>query len=84
MSTMKCFVYRSSKKVDTYIYLDQKDNFGKIPNQLLKLFGKPKFTLEFDLTENRKLAIGDSKQVMVKLKEQGYYLQMPSENNFPA
>jgi uncharacterized protein YcgL (UPF0745 family) len=75
---MKCFVYKSLKKVDNYIYINQKDNFEKIPKKLLLLFGKPKFTIEFELTVGRKLALADANQVMQSLNEQGYYLQMPS------
>ncbi len=80
---MKCFVYKSVKKVDSYIYIDQKDNFSNVPEKLLLLFGTPQFTLEFDLTEDRKLAMADAKQVMQSIHEQGYYLQMPPKNNLP-
>ena len=78
---MKCYVYKSVKKADSYIFLDQKDNFSNIPEKLLLLFGAPQFTLEFDLTEDRKLALADATQVMQSIKEQGYYLQMPPKNN---
>ena len=81
---MKCFVYKSSKKVDTYIYLDQKDDFTKIPKKLLKLLGEPKFTLEFDLIDDRKLAVADARQVIANLKDQGYYLQIPPQNKLPS
>ena len=81
---MKCYVYKSLSKADTYIYLDEKDSFQKLPKQLLKLFGKPKLVLEFDLTKDRKLAIADAKQVLANIDEQGYYLQIPPQNDFPA
>ena len=61
---MKCYVYKSVKKADSYIFLDRKDNFSNIPEKLLLLFGTPQFTLEFDLTEDRKLALADATQVM--------------------
>ena len=80
---MKCFVYKSVKKADSYIYIDQKDDFEKVPHQLLQLFGKPEFALEFDLTEDRTLAAADAKQVIQYIHEQGYYLQMPSKNDLP-
>ena len=80
---MKCFVYKSSKKADSYIYINQKDNFDNIPEQLLCMFGTPQFTLEFELTEDRKLSQAEAKQVMQNLDTQGYYLQMPSKNNLP-
>ena len=81
---MKCYVYKSLRKADTYIYLDEKDSFQKIPKQLLKLFGEPKLVLEFDLTKDRKLAAADANQVLANLDEQGYYLQIPPQNDFPA
>ena len=80
---MKCFVYKSIKKADSYIYLNEKNNFEKLPEQLLALFGKPEFTLEFDLTVDRKLALADAQQVLQSLGDQGYYLQMPSKNSLP-
>jgi len=80
---MKCFVYKSIKKADSYIYLNEKDNFQKLPEQLLMLFGEPEFTLEFDLTVDRKLALADAQQVLQSLDDQGYYLQMPSKNSLP-
>jgi len=80
---MKCFVYKSIKKVDSYIYINQKDNFECVPEQLLQLFGKPEFALEFELTRDRKLALADAEQVITSLDQQGYYLQMPPKNNLP-
>lgn len=75
---MKCFVYKSLKKVDTYIYINQKDNFEKIPQKLLQLFGKLELAIELELTVESKLAFADTKLVIKNLNEQGYYLQMPS------
>ncbi len=80
---MKCFVYKSLKKADSYIFIENKDDFEKVPQPLLQLFGAPEFTLEFDLTEDRKLASADAKQVIEYINEQGYYLQMPSKNELP-
>jgi len=80
---MKCFVYKSIKKADSYIYINEKDNFDAVPEQLLSLFGKPEYTLEFDLTPDRKLASADAEQVIKNLNDQGYYLQMPPKNNLP-
>ncbi len=81
---MKCYVYKSLSKIDTYIYLDQKDDFHNVPHKLLDIFGKPEFVLEFDLTKDRKLAMADAKQVLANIIEQGYHLQIPPQNHFPA
>lgn len=81
---MKCFVYKSLKKADTYIYLTEKDCFQDVPDRLLKIFGEPKFTFEFELNLGRKLVAADAKQVIASLQQQGYYLQIPAENNIPV
>jgi uncharacterized protein YcgL (UPF0745 family) len=81
---MYCFVYRSRRKRDTYLYLPTKGDFSKLPAGLMKLFGQPEFALAFELTPQRKLASADARQVLEKLQAQGYYLQMPSENDLPA
>jgi len=53
---MQCYVYRSSRKPDTYIYLPEKDAFDDIPEALMRVFGEPEFALEFELTPDRSLA----------------------------
>ncbi len=76
---MQCYVYRSSRKPDTYIYLKEKDVFDDIPEALLSVFGQPEFALEFELTPERKLAQEDAAQVLKNLDENGFHLQMPPE-----
>ena len=80
---MQCFVYRSRKKADTYLYISKQDGFSTIPEGLMRLFGKPEFTLKFDLTPNRKLAVANARDIIDSLNQQGFYLQMPVENGYP-
>ena len=81
---MHCFVYRSRKKRATYLYLPAKDKFSSLPAGLMRLFGEPEFALDFELTPQRKLAAANAKQVLKSLEVQGYYLQMPCENDLPV
>ena len=81
---MQCFVYRSRKKADTYLYISRQDDFSDIPNGLMRLFGNPEFALKFDLTPDRKLAAANAEDVINSLNQQGFYLQMPTENGYPA
>lgn len=74
---MQCYVYRSAKRVDTYLFITQKDDFSVVPEDLLRVFGTPEFSLEFELTEERKLAQSDPEQVRAHLSDQGYFLQIP-------
>ena len=78
---MKCYVYKSLKKEDTFLYLGEKDRFDLLPEGLLILFGKPGFVLEFELTKDRKLAQADASQVLADLHERGYYLQVPLQDH---
>jgi uncharacterized protein YcgL (UPF0745 family) len=80
---MHCFVYRSSRKLDTYLYLPRKDDFEDIPEALMQVFGKPEFALEFELTPERSLAQEDPEEVIKNLKDRGFHLQMPPENQDP-
>ena len=73
---MQCHIYRSNKKVDTYLYLQQKDDFSVVPQDLLQLFGEPEFSFSFELEEDRKLAREDASEVLENLESQGYHLQL--------
>jgi hypothetical protein len=74
---MLAFVYRSSKKDEMYLYVTQKDQFDKVPEALMNAFGKPQFALQVNLAKREKLAREDINRVKEKLREEGYYLQMP-------
>ena len=78
---MKCAVYRSNKKDLTYLYLPETEDMSKVPASLLKLISPVERVLEFDLTAERKLAQENAVDVLKQLKEQGWFLQMPREEN---
>ncbi len=81
---MHCFIYRSRRRRDTYLFLRAKDEFSQLPAGLMKIFGQPEFALEFKLTPERRLAAADARQVLESLQARGFYLQMPSENDLPV
>lgn len=76
---MLCHIYRSNRKIDTYLYLLEKDDFSIIPDELLRVFGPPEFSFSFDLTENRQLAKEDTDEVLDNLDKQGYHLQLQDD-----
>ena len=76
---MLCHIYRSSHKLDTYLYLQDKDDFSAIPPELLGVFGEPEFSFSFELTENRRLAKEDALEVLDNLQNQGYHLQLQDD-----
>lgn len=73
---MFCYIYRSSRKVDTYLYLAEEDDFSILPESLLSLFGDPEFSFSFELTMDKKLARENTADVLDNLRSQGYHLQL--------
>jgi len=76
---MFCHIYRSNRKLDTYLYLANKDDFSDIPEELLKVFGEPEFSFSFNLSKDRKLAKEDTAEVLNNLEEKGYHLQLQDD-----
>lgn len=76
---MLCHIYRSNRKIDTYLYLVDKDDFSSIPEELLNIFGEPEFSFSFDLKADRKLASEDTEEVLKNLEEKGYHLQLQKD-----
>lgn len=76
---IRCYIYRSERKADTYLYLIEKDNFSQVPDELLKVFGEAEFSFQFELTVDRSLAKEDSATVYENLKTQGYHLQLADD-----
>lgn len=74
-----CWIYKSPKKDEMYLYVKQKDNFDEIPDILLKRFGTPVFVMELELTPGRKLARENPQTVLNNIAENGFHLQMPPD-----
>jgi uncharacterized protein YcgL (UPF0745 family) len=74
---MQCFIYKSLKKSELYLYLEKKDDFTKVPEALLKSFGKVEFVMDLELSSDRKLAREDINKVLASLKEKGFFVQIP-------
>ncbi|MBC8945065.1 MULTISPECIES: YcgL domain-containing protein [Xenorhabdus] len=74
---MICVIYRSPKREQTYLYIEKKGDFSRVPEALLKTFGQPQFSMMISLAERKKLANADIEKVKVALSEQGFYLQVP-------
>lgn len=77
MSNIICQVYRSSKKSDMYLYVDKKEDLARVPESLLGLFGRPQAAMVLLLTVDKKLAKADAADVMQKIQQNGFYLQLP-------
>lgn len=74
---MRCFVYRSLRKADTYVYLGQREDFARLPEPLRGSLGELSFVMEFELDAERKLARADARVVRENLALCGFHLQFP-------
>lgn len=74
---MQCYVYRSRRKQQTYLFLPKRDDFTQVPPSLLKLFGEAEFSFEFELSSARKMVSAEASEVKRNIQENGFYLQLP-------
>lgn len=81
---MKCFIYRGTRKQETYLYLPDKAQFDHLPENLLALLGRLEFAMELDLTSINTLANANLEDVKKKIVSEGYYLQLPPEQHIWA
>ena len=70
-------VFKSLKKLDTYLYVDKLQNFEELPSGLRDSFGQYELVLEMELSPERKLARADANQVLSDIALKGFYLQLP-------
>jgi len=74
---IRCKVYRSDKKAETYLYLSDEMDFKDLPQELQDRFGEPFLVMPLELSEDSKLARVDVGKVLESLAECGFYLQLP-------
>ena len=74
---MFCVIYRSSKRDQTYLYVEKRDDFSRVPAELMQGFGQPQLAMVLPLDGRKKPVNADWEKVKKALVEQGYYLQIP-------
>lgn len=77
---MQAYVYKSSRKDDTYVFLAARDDFARLPEAIRLPLGALTFVLELTLDADRKLARADPAVVRENLVLRGFHLQMPPPN----
>lgn len=74
---MQCFIYKSLKKQQLYLYIENKDDFSRVPEDLLSSLGSLELVINLELTPDRRLAKEDASKVMSSLRRKGYFIQLP-------
>ena len=77
--SLPCWVYRSTRVQDMYLYLAEEDGFDPVPPALLARFGEPMLVIELVLSRERELAREDVNLVMANLRGRGFHLQIPPQ-----
>ncbi|MFM2484013.1 YcgL domain-containing protein [Celerinatantimonas yamalensis] len=82
---MLCYVYKSLKKTQTYLYIAKRDDFNAVPEQLLMMIGKLQLFTTINLAKQQ-LATANTDKVIESLHKEGFYLQLPPppENELEA
>lgn len=70
-------IFRSAREEGMYLYVRKDEGLNRVPEELLKRFGKPVSAMVLVLTAERKLARVPVENVLKALEEQGFYLQLP-------
>ena len=74
---MKTWIYKGSLKADTYLYVERENDFSRVPKIVLDLLGSLELVMDIDLAKREKLARAEITEVIHKLMEQGFFLQLP-------
>jgi uncharacterized protein YcgL (UPF0745 family) len=77
--SLPCWVYRSPRVQEMYLYLAEEDVFDPVPSALLARFGEPILVIELELSSERELAREDVNEVMANLRGRGFHLQIPPQ-----
>ena len=77
ISIMLCAVYKSIRKLQTYLFIEKRDNFDPVPEQLLIQFGPPQLVSLLNIKPDTTLAMTDANSVIEAIQKNGYFLQLP-------
>lgn len=70
-------VFRSQRKANSYLYVEQGYDLENLPQALRDMLGKLEPVLSMRLTPERALARYSGAQVLEAIAEHGFFLQLP-------
>lgn len=76
-----CAVYKGKLKPDTYLYIEQADEFKRVPESLLLMMGELTHIIDIDFAKISKLANAPIDEVRASISSRGFYLQMPVDDS---
>ncbi|WP_425463982.1 YcgL domain-containing protein [Orbus hercynius] len=79
---MWCYIYRSSKKENSYLYVAKENDFSQVPKVLMDVFGTPSFAMKVLLDGKRQFVVGHAQEIEDKINSDGFFLQMLKDDDF--
>ena len=70
-------VYRATRVVDMYLFVDEHDDLDRVPEALQRRTGRLVEAMTLDLDAETRLARAEARAVLDAIDSQGFYLQMP-------
>lgn len=77
MERLTVWIYKGSRRAETYLYVAEENNFERVPDDLLEAMGRLELVMELELDAQRRLARVDAKDVIKSVVRVGYFLQLP-------
>jgi uncharacterized protein YcgL (UPF0745 family) len=77
MQRLTVWIYKGSRRAETYLYVPEENDFERVPAELLEAMGALELVMELELHEERQLARVNAIDVMKSVSKVGYFLQMP-------
>jgi uncharacterized protein YcgL (UPF0745 family) len=76
MQRFTVWIYKGSRRAETYLYVPEENNFQRVPKELLDALGTLELVMNLELDERRRLARVDAKDIMMSVSQAGYFLQL--------
>lgn len=80
MNSMQCKIYKSEKKDSYYIYIEASSSLDCLPEELTGMLGTLVHVMDLALNEASPLVQADAREVINKINEVGFYLQLPKKD----
>ena len=77
MQRLNVWIYKGSRRAETYLYVPRENDFEGVPAELLDAMGTLELVMELELHEKRQLARVHANDVMKSVEKVVYFLQMP-------
>jgi uncharacterized protein len=74
---MQCVVYRSDRKLQTYLYLPATSSLASLPASIQQTLAPLVEIMRLELQKDSRLARQNAERVLVNLQTNGFHIQFP-------